>query len=1338
VLDSAGPRSGDSLGPVPIPTPPTIAAFPLLADFGSGIDYNPPMAVHIFDQPGLKTEQRFLLAPSTVRRYKFSRDHLSCTEYDRLKAHWEQAQGSYAQFPYTAYLPTGQITATVRYENPAIQFQHMIALIVGGPGLTFLEVPTATPAFTSGARLNRFPDATLATALTAQMQEIIPLIKIVPRNSAPANTLYLSNQRFTLDGQLYLPRLLDWSGIVQSAGESSDACSMNFGNADGVWIDFVNQIPLYAAQLQVSLYHVQSQYILDLWSGYVTDWGFDTDGKFQLNVSDGVFWLTLPYPTRKLLRTCWKVYKGRYCPSTSSYPDCPKDWDSCVARGVSHSFGGMVIPPQSVRIKDNSTGVFGFGRSAFTSVTVVDDTVYQRPLQEVYTDEPMSISTDVAAGRDEGDYYAALGIVGEGPISSFNGDLVKQLLDGQPPHDPLNAGGFRGVIGTDPASNADFIGITQAPWRNSDGSIFIPSGSTYSGGLAMVEIRRTDPKGLQLSAVSDHAITANVIGGIGGWVWTAPGARTWLPALHNTVWVAINVYLRGIGLRCDQTNESAIPPAVMEQYFDVSQAMAMASICDTVVPKLIPNDGTTELQFPFRGVLKEQKPLKQWLQEILSCCLGGFTFVNGKLWIYLRYNSSVLAGNAYTRAHMLWKTFQATPFQPQFNWLTGNFGDEEFGFQLNNVTLYDIDHASFLGTPDSPQYLMSTLNFVGVSNKSQCARLVTTRLREEVGGIVQSGGTNEQPLARNFSFKTTIMALGTMVGDIVSVTDPRMPGGYAEGRVSRWSLNPDWSIDIAATGTFDDMYDLVAGPKPVDVSAPPVPQETVQSAAGVAWVPNELAPQAGDPVYPSWERTFDLWQEYDIATDGTWIPVIGVQGEMNINQYVSLERSRIADITYGPGGSLDGPLVVYVAITERDATGAVTTPSNLSAIFIPATETGQKLTLDTIAPPSAWTGWDLWAGNDRRRMVLQFSGTGALPASIDIPGPLHDWTMGMPNNAAYGIRIAAKKVWHGAVAGLAVTDVPSASEITCHDFVGSTDPWVGRIAFVISNKDGNVPVWNFTITAFDGATGTITVTPSCTGIEVGDVLGVYSIAVSADATSVTDPMWDNSVNRAQFNSPGFPLPNPGTGETGEVGRVVRVFQGTGAGQARLITDNDATTLHINKPWDVIPDQTSLIIVEAPDWPYYTETSSQLIAPTGGDRVALRVEVPNLADQVVLVGGFLVDRDDNATDEQFACFRMIYIFGQPPMVREVGPEANDPATGTPWLADVTDQSIRADTSANDVNVQLLPIAQYDGRTMLICADGANNVIVTCDGSELLFDGSSSVTLPGYQTLRVTAG
>ena len=164
----------DMLGPVPIPDPPTIAAFPLKPDYGSGLDFTPTIAIHSFDQPGLKTEQRYLMG-SGARRFRIVKDHLSCSEYDNLKAHFEQAQASYAQFPYTHPLPSGMaahdtppgavsITVTARYENPNIAFPHLVGMLTSDPGVTLLEVPTVVPSYTSGAVVTRFPDSTLTAA----------------------------------------------------------------------------------------------------------------------------------------------------------------------------------------------------------------------------------------------------------------------------------------------------------------------------------------------------------------------------------------------------------------------------------------------------------------------------------------------------------------------------------------------------------------------------------------------------------------------------------------------------------------------------------------------------------------------------------------------------------------------------------------------------------------------------------------------------------------------------------------------------------------------------------------------------------------------------------------------------------------------------------------------------------------------------------------------------------------------------------------------------------------------------------------------------------------------
>lgn len=1304
----------DYLGPIPIPDPPVILPFPLRSDYGGGMEWEPPIATHSFDQPGLKTEQRFILGDG-ARRFQFRRNRLSCDEYDQLKTHWKQAQGTYAEFDYTYHSPGGPEVVRVRYADPQLEFQHAVGL-AAGTGLALVEVSHDTPTYSPGSILERFPDSALQTALSAQDQHIIPLVGVAPRGTGAPPPMYLSDRRLSVSGQLYLPRLLSFQGIRQTMGEASDSALFTFGNADDVWTKLANQVNLFRALVQFALLHVESNILVKLWSGYALPWRFGSDGQFQLGASDGVFELGLAYPSRLVTRACWKVYKGRFCPSTSPLESCPKSWEACNERGVPRSFGGVVMPQQRVRVKDNSTGTWGYGRSTLTSVTVAQDSIYQRPVQEVYTDKDMVVTADVAGGRDESDFYSALGIIGEGPISGFATNLLKHKLDDQPPHDPQRNGGWRYAGGLDPANPQDYFGLSQEPWGAT------PPGSTYAGGLAFAEIRRSDEKGLQLSKVADRKMTVTVSGGIGGWIWHAPGAREWHAPLSNTVWIAINVYLRGLGLRAEPGHE--IPAEAMEEFFDVEQAIAMASICDDTVPKLV--GGGTERQFPFRGAIQERKPLKDWIQEILNCCLGYYTFVNGKLWVGIRFHSG--ATNAFTRANILYKTLQLAPIQPSFNWLTGEFGDEEYDWHLNNVTVYDIDQASFIGTPSSPQYQQSTMNFVGVSNKSQAARIVTTRLREELGGV----GPTEQLNARSMSFRTTVLALSTMVGEVISLDHDTLPTGRCEGRIRSWTLNPDYSIDIDATPTTNSMYDLTFGPKPEDVAAAPVPPELLPSINGLTWMPNEVGPVAGDPLYrDERERTFALWQDYTITRDGAWGAALYVAGQMAINQFEPGNQPRILGARLVDGGDLDGPMTVYAAITQRDAESQPYAPSNLIGLWIGAGVVNKRVEMVVAASSEASGKWDLWAGNDRRTIALQDSFPGTPPALVYLPGPLHRMTVGMPEAAARAVAIAAKLVWHSGIVGVLVTGVPANNQIQSNDFVGSTDNWIGRILSTLADQsDGSAPLWNFTVVAFDAPSGTFTVTPDCVrgapedSVEPGDVLIMRSIAVSATDTKVTDPMWDNSVTRLQFGSPGL-RPQE------EIGRVLRILYGKGAGQYRLIVDNDATSITVSPPFVERPDQTSVIIVEADDWSYQTE-SSQLEVPLEGFRVEIRMRVENLRDHVALVAGFLVDDRGRYSDEAVAPMREIYVFGQPPTVREVGPD------GGPWQALATDHTIRANTSDNAIRVELPPLYVYQGRSLLVFNDGTNDLTVAAFPGETMFDGSTEVlVLPGA-SLHITAG
>jgi hypothetical protein len=839
----------DTIGNITVPEIAASGTFPIVPEYPYGRASHPDVAIHQFGSGNAKIEQRFLLGTG-ARRFTVRRTWMNDAQRIALRNFWESKYGPYGAFTYNAPNDDGNGTTafTCRFANEPLSWQ-MVADWICSVGITLVEIPTGTPAYALNSTVTRFPSEGLATALLTQVQQVIPLIKIRPLDGAyPA--IYFSDRRCSVGGQLYQARLIDFDGITQGMGNESDNASFTFGNADRVMRDLSNDVDLYRASVEFSLFHVGAGIKLDLWKGDIVDWSCDAGPEFKVTASDGLYELNLPYPTRKISRTCWKAFNTQACPfaahgamDLAHFPDaaansCDKNYDTsngCLAHGMKHYYGGIVAEPQGVRIKDNSTGVWGFGRSSLTSVSLVADSIYDQVLPEVYTDTEMPVNCKVAAGRDESDFYEALGIVGEGPLVAYtpthyedkDGDgnaetLVGHTLDGQAHHGfPKNDYGLRLVLGNDPAGDGDFFSLDQS--GNQTGGDFrkVYSGNStfkdnFAAGTAFIVIRRSDAKGLQLSNPGDHAMIATVAQGLRGWTWDDPDTPVYGPCLTNPVWIAVNMLLRARGLRlgADATHAQLVAAAAL---FDVQAASDAASICNDQVTKMV--GVGTETQFAFRGTLQEEKPLRDWLQEVLMNCLGYYTFAFGKLRIGVRENSSAV--DAFTDGNILFRSLQLAPAKPSFNHLSANFADQDFAFVNNSVAVYDIDHALRIGGGAGPMYLKSSVNLCGTSTKSQAARIVSTRLREELGGTSAA----EWKAARQIGFKTTVLALNTEPGMVCSMTHSDMPGGSGEFRVVSWRLNKDFSIDVQGRTTTDSMYDLVAGPKPADVVPTPVPEE---------------------------------------------------------------------------------------------------------------------------------------------------------------------------------------------------------------------------------------------------------------------------------------------------------------------------------------------------------------------------------------------------------------------------------------------------------------------------------------------------------------------------------
>ena len=354
--------------------------------------------------------------------------------------------------------------------------------------------------------------------------------------------------------------------------------------------------------------------------------------------------------------------------STSGTPfaadagSCDYYFDStngCEAHGMSKYFGGHPAEPQGVVIKDNSTGLWGIGRSTVTATSIISDTVWGNALQEIWCNDDGDpgkafwVNCMIAAGRDESDYYDALGIVGAGPIGEYTGMLVYQnadgyryiiapMLDGQTPQGfQVNGAltvtrnepsmGLREVAGNDPVNPAtDSFSLgngTPQVW-----------GPQMAAGTAFVEIRRTDAAGIQPTTTDQHQMQVPISQGLTGWTWDQSGNRGAVAGLTNPYWIAVNSFLRCLGLfNADSSTQLA---QFLLSSLIVGDGSGTAEIADSSVMPIV---GTgTEKQFRFQGVLAQQKPFRDWLTEIVACGLGYYTWEFGKLKLGVRINASAV------------------------------------------------------------------------------------------------------------------------------------------------------------------------------------------------------------------------------------------------------------------------------------------------------------------------------------------------------------------------------------------------------------------------------------------------------------------------------------------------------------------------------------------------------------------------------------------------------------------------------------------------------------------------------------------------------------------------
>jgi hypothetical protein len=1286
----------DSIGRVTVPAVTNSGqTFPLTTQYPFGFSVERAVIVHRFGTLDAKQEQRYY-AGIGPRKLQFKRPNLGWAESRQLKAFWESMQGPWAAFTYNVPNPDGTISALlVTFEQAPISFEYLRNACQ--VGLNFVEVvdPAQAPTYTINSTCVRFPSSVLSAALLSEVQQIVPLVHIRVREAAVPD-IYLSDRRVTVGSQLYLPRLIGIGEtgsdvlISQDIKGSSDNVRFTFGNADRVMTQLANDTDLKYAQIDLCLFHVNSGVLLQLWKGVIQNYASDGTANFPVTCSDGFFQIMNQYPERQVSRQCWKSYddgvncpwatKGASAAAVTAAGGDPTTCDyylesanGCQVHGMATYFGAQQADPQGVVIKDDSTGFLGFGRNTVTATSIISDTVWGLALPEIWCNSggnPLFafLATALMVDyRDESGYADSLGIVGAGPLGGFtpsrvvqNADgyryLVAPMVDGYPwqglkVDGNLNVTkyqpgmGLRYVAGNDPANPAtDYFSLGQ-------GTPQVWEPNVYAAGTAVCEIRIVKSTTIQPSTPDQHQMTVPIDYGMWGWTWDQSGNRSAVKGLVNPFWIAVNMLLRAMGLYGDPSTGSnpagGSGPASADQ------------LATFVLPSLVVGDGSgaaeiaaaqvaailgtgMETLFQFQGVISSQKPFRDWLAQVLDCCLGFYTWEFGKLKLGCRINASAV--DAYTTANMLFQSLRLTPVQAAFEHMVLSFADVAYAYQANTAEYCDKSHAAYYGRAGSP--LTTQRHSAGISTLSQALRVAATLVREEIGGVNATEWRN----ARAAAFGTTLLGLGNEVGQVISITHPDVPTGSGKFRIQRWSLMKDWSVRIEAQTVTDSMYDLDVGPKPMDVVPAPLPGLFYPIPLGPVWAPYEVQAPANDALFPG-EWTFDSNQEYTVMADGSALASLLVTGKLPVNEFSATAAGApgIGSISQSStGGSLPANATLRVAICAIDSNGLPSAPSNIAIIGTSGSGT-DSFTLEDITWPAVagLASYVLFVATQDDLICAQATGTLTAgpnntytPRSITFNGPPTRSTWALPSPYVSKIRIKAKRAIHSGIVGVNVDNVTTTT-IVCNELVNPTTTFspVGRIVSVIGRPESSTPFISFTITAYDKATGTLTVTPSPVtaghpelSVQQNDTI---VIRFKADAANTSNPtqIADSGCQNMIYAD--------GMTPRAEVGNILRVIAGTGRGQLRKITDNTATQLSWDLP--LVLDTSSIWIVEVPAWDYSAD-SAAIDNADPSHPVTLNIATANFLDQALVIAGFTVDVNGNESPDRDVPFREDWIYG----------------------------------------------------------------------------------------------
>lgn len=389
--------------------------------------------------------------------------------------------------------------------------------------------------------------------------------------------------------------------------------------------------------------------------------------------------------------------------------------------------------------------------------------------------------------------------------------------------------------------------------------------------------------------------------------------------------------------------------------------------------------------------------------------------------------------------------------------------------------------------------------------------------------------------------------------------------------------------------------------------------------------------------------SFGIQPIYENGPDGTGIVSFLIEGDIPPNVVSTLAAEPVISAVGSAGGSLSAG-TYQVGVDNEDGTGrdrGVSPLSNIIDVTVPASgqitvtvdfPDGNKTGDVYLASPSLAQGWH----------YQSHLGTGVttLPLNVYVAT-----SAGAPDQLLDHFLLQYCLEYHAGIFGVQIA--PSGVHLATLDIAGAdfaTNALAGRVLSLLASFDRTVdiPLANFLIAS--NTSGSITVGPNAAGISPPDLRDVFN-----DQDVVTVRMLPQDIGPDSFGDPLLinQFAPSGLAYNGildlEAGRVARVLYNTGAGQVKGISSNSATGYVLTSQWDVLPDETSVIVITDS---LLHEVLSQAYSVSNKDRfggTVLNPTVDNLGDATWLLRVFTVDVNGNYTDSPWVPFREGFAF-----------------------------------------------------------------------------------------------